>query len=76
MMTRAQFPTLVQCYFTQHLCQHKQVSPRTIAAYRDTFRLFFAFLRERTGRLPSDLEITDLDAPAVLAFLDHLESTR
>lgn len=29
-----------------------------------------------TGRPPSDLEITDLDAPAVLAFLEHLESVR
>lgn len=76
MTTRAQFSSLVQCFFTQHLCEHKQVSPRTITAYRDTFRLLFAFLKEQTGRSPSDLEITDLDAPAVLAFLDYLESTR
>lgn len=76
MTTRAHFSSLVQCFFTQHLCEHKQVSPRTITAYRDTFRLLFAFLKEQTGRSPSDLEIADLDAPAVLAFLDHLESTR
>jgi site-specific recombinase XerD len=56
--------------------EHKRVSPRTITAYRDTFRLLFAFLQDRTGRAPSDLEISDLDAPAVLAFLDHLESVR
>lgn len=76
MTAQAQFSSLIQCFFTQHLCEHKQVSPRTITAYRDTFRLLFAFLQERTGRSPNDLEIADLDAPTVLAFLDYLESTR
>jgi len=70
------FSSLVQCFFTEHLCGHKQVSPRTMTAYRDTFRLLLAFMQERTGHTPSDLNITDLDAPDVLAFLDHLESNR
>ncbi len=76
MTTRPQFSSLVQRFFTQHLCEHKQVSPRTVTAYRDTFRLLFRFIQDRTGHSPSDLEISDLDAPAVLAFLDHLESAR
>jgi integrase/recombinase XerD len=69
-------PSLVQRFFTQHLCEHKNASPRTITAYRDAFRLFFQFLQERTGRSPSDLQIADLNEQAVLAFLDHLESAR
>lgn len=69
-------PSLVQRFFTQHLCEQKNVSPRTVAAYRDAFRLFFQFLQERTGRSPSDLQMADLDEQAVLAFLDHLESAR
>ena len=40
-------PNLVQRFFTQHLCEHKNASPRTITAYRDTFRLFFGFLQEQ-----------------------------
>lgn len=76
MITASRFSSLVRCFFTQHLCEHKQVSPRTVTAYRDTFRLLFAFIQDRTGHPPSDLEITDLDAPTVLAFLDHLESAR
>jgi integrase/recombinase XerD len=72
----AQFSSLVQSFFTQHLCQHKRVSPQTVTVYRDTFRLLFAFMQERTGRTPSELVIADLDAPAILAFLEYLETTR
>lgn len=76
MSTAMGFSALVQSFFTRHLIQHKQVSPRTITAYRDTFRLLFKFIEDRTGRSPSDLDITDLDSPAILAFLDHLEADR
>lgn len=72
----ARFSSLVQCFFTKHLCEHKQVSPRTVTAYRDTFRLLFTFMQKQTGKTPSSLELSDLDAPAVLAFLEHLESER
>ena len=70
------FSALVQGFFTQHLAQHKQVSPRTITVYRDTFRLLFRFIENRNGRSPSDLNITDLDSPTSLAFLDYLEADR
>jgi integrase/recombinase XerD len=68
--------SLVQYFFTQHLCEHKYSSPRTVTAYRDTFRLLLSFLQARTGRAPTNLTIADLDAPAILAFLDHLEAGR
>lgn len=70
------FSSLVQTFFAQHLCEHKQVSPRTVTVYRDTFRLLFAFLQQQTGRTPSELAIVDLDAPVILAFLNHLETAR
>lgn len=70
------FPSMVQYFFAQHLGAHKQVSPRTISAYRDTFRLLLEFLETRTGHAASALQITDLDAPVILDFLAHLESER
>jgi site-specific recombinase XerD len=76
MSTAIGFSALVQSFFTRHLIQHKQASPRTITAYRDTFRLLFTFIEDRTGHSPSDLDITDLDSPTILAFLDHLEADR
>ncbi|MBI2705710.1 MAG: site-specific integrase [Actinobacteria bacterium] len=54
----------------------RQASPRTIAAHRDTFRLLLGFAQQRTGKVPSRLEIDDLDAPLIAAFLDHLETER
>ena len=63
-------------FFTVHLCHQKRVSPQTIASCRDTFRLLLTFVRETVGIEPSALCIPDLDAPTILAFLDHLEHRR
>jgi site-specific recombinase XerD len=68
-------PTL-QAFFTDRLIGQRRASPNTIAAYRDTFRLLFTFAQQRTGTPPSRLNIADLDAALVGAFLDHLEHER
>jgi integrase/recombinase XerD len=68
-------PTL-EAFFTSRLINEKGVSPHTIAAYRDTFRLLLSFAQQRTGKQPSNLELEDLDAPSIAAFLDHLEHDR
>jgi len=34
------FPALVQEYFTHYIVDQRALSPRTVAAYRDTFILF------------------------------------
>jgi len=66
----------VQAFFAEHLCHHKRVSSKTIASYRDTFRLLLTFVKEDTGKEPSALHIHDLDAPVILRFLDYLEHQR
>jgi integrase/recombinase XerD len=68
-------PTM-QAFFTERLIGQRQASPHTIAAYRDTFRLLLAFAQERTGIRPHSLDVEDLDAVLVTAFLDHLERDR
>jgi site-specific recombinase XerD len=47
-----------------------------VAAYRDTFRLLLSFLRVATGKMPCKLDLQDLDAHTIAAFLQHLEITR
>jgi integrase/recombinase XerD len=67
---------LLQGYFTDKLMRQRQASPHTIASYRDTFKLLLGFVATRTGRGPARLRLGDLEAPAVGAFLLHLEIER
>jgi integrase/recombinase XerD len=70
------FPVLLQRFFAEHLRQQRAVSPHTVAAYRDAFRLLLLFAQARTGKSPTELALVDLDAALILAFLDHLERER
>jgi site-specific recombinase XerD len=68
-------PTL-EAYFTDRLIGQRHASPHTVAAYRDAWRLVLRFVHDRTGKKPSQLDVTDLDAPLIAGFLDHLEQER
>jgi integrase/recombinase XerD len=68
-------PTL-QAFFTDRLARQRRASGHTIAAYRDAFKLLLVFAQQQTGKPPSDVDIADLDAPLIGAFLDHLEHQR
>jgi site-specific recombinase XerD len=67
---------VLEAFFTERLQRQMRVSPHTISAYRDAFRLLLAFAQRHLGRAPSDLLLADVDAPLVGAFLDHLERER
>jgi integrase/recombinase XerD len=68
-------PTL-QAFFSDRLIGQRQASAHTIAAYRDTLRMLLAFAAEHSGKSPSDLDVDDLGAPLIGAFLNHLERER
>src|SRR5208283_1664408 len=68
--------TTLQAFFTDRLARQRQVSPNTIAAYRDTLRLLLVFAADKKGKEPSKLDIDDLDALLIGAFLDDLEHQR
>jgi len=70
------FPALLQHFFTQRLMTQRQASPHTIASYRDTFRLLLAFAGKQLHKPPSSLDLSDLDAPLIGAFLNDLEKRR
>ena len=67
--------TTLQAFFTDRLIRQRQASPHTCAAYRDTLRLLLVFAATKKKE-PSQLDIDDLDAPLIGAFLDHLEDQR
>jgi site-specific recombinase XerC len=68
-------PTL-EMFFCERLMTQREASPHTIAGYRDTMRLLLTFASQRTSKPPSKLEIDDLDAELITAFLGHLEHER
>lgn len=74
--TMQSFPTLLQKFFAQRLLQQRHASPRTVAAYRDSFRLLLAFASGQLHKRPSDIAMEDLNAKLVLGFLNHLEQER
>jgi integrase/recombinase XerD len=67
---------LVQQFFTERLMAQSNVSPRTVAAYRDTFRLLLAWFEKKLHKRPDQLALTDLDVTRIAAFLDYLELER
>lgn len=67
---------LLEAFFSERLQRQRHASPDTIAAYRDAFCLLLKFTEKRVRKTPSDLLLTDLDAPCIGAFLDHLEKDR
>ena len=68
-------PTL-EAFFTERLLTQRQASAHTVSAYRDTFRLLLAYLPQHLGKPVPAITSADLDAPVILAFLDHLEADR
>lgn len=66
----------LQRYFCQYLISQRQLSPRTVASYRDTFRLLLAFIERQFGLKPDALRVADITSGRVLAFLDDLERSR
>jgi integrase/recombinase XerD len=68
-------PTL-ESYFTERLIGQRQASANTVAAYRDAWRLLLGFAQTQTGKTPNRLDLGDLDAALISAFLEHLETER
>ena len=75
-MKALHFQELLIRFFNEHLRQQRQVSPHTVLAYRDTFRLLLHFLQRTYHVCPATLELSGLNPDRVLAFLAHLEQQR
>lgn len=70
------FALRLEHFFSQRLIAQRQVSPHTIASYRDAFRLFLQFAQQRLHKAPNDLTFSDMDASLVETFLNDLEQSR
>ena len=63
-------------FLREHLPKERRASQHTCEAYAQSFQLLLGFASARLKIKPSKIEIECLDAPIILAFLEHLEKTR
>ena len=70
------FAPLLEGFFMQRLMQQRQASPHTISSYRDSFCQLLTFAQQQLGKPPARLTFEEIDAPLIVAFLDHLETKR
>lgn len=66
----------LSCFLCEHLPRERKASPHTCEAYAQSFQLLVCFAADRLKVRPSQLEIERLDAPHILAFIEHLERKR
>jgi len=70
------FSALLETFFTGWLMQQKNVSPHTIASYRDTFCLLLRYAQKQLHKTPEKLSFPELNASMIVAFLDYLQQER
>lgn len=78
-MTRRPPNTLastLRAFFTDYLSTLRGLSPHTIRSYRDGLTLLLRFVVAHTRRHITVLDVEDLAADVVIAFLSDLETTR
>ena len=66
----------ITAFFQQRLPMERGASSNTSDSYAYAFKLLLAFASERLNAPPSQLELEQIDAPLVVNFLNHLETTR
>lgn len=70
------FQSLLRRFFLERLMNQQRVSPCTIESYRDTFRILLKYLYDTQGTKADALALEDLNANAVIDFLNYLEQHR
>lgn len=70
------FAPLLERYFLSYMITQKKVSPRTVAAYRDSFTLYIRFLNSEYRITTSKIEIRHFSLDYLAKFGDYLEKKR
>jgi integrase/recombinase XerD len=70
------FAWYLSSFLSKYLAGEKNVSTNTIAAYRDTFRLFLLFCEEKKGIRSDRITLSFLTKELITDYLDWLEQER
>ena len=66
----------ITAYLRERLPNERKASPHTSDTYAYAFQLLFKFASQQLGCSPSAIQLEQLDAPLVLAFLEYLQAHR
>jgi site-specific recombinase XerD len=66
----------ISAFLRERLPVERRASAHTCDTYAYAYRLLFEFASQRLGCRPSDLQFEQIDAPLVMAFLEHLQASR
>lgn len=66
----------IQAFFTDYLVAQRQLSPNTVRAYRDTWKLLLGYIGDHTGTPVCRISIEQVDHDQVAGFLAWLETSR
>src|SRR4051794_9558446 len=75
-MTPTGFARHLTAFLTTYLAGQRNASPNTVRSYRDAFVLLLRYLRDVRDLLVGKITITTIDAPTIVAFLEHLQTER
>lgn len=75
-MNEKTFQSLLQNYFLKRLLQQRKVSPQTINSYRDTFRIYLGFLKNRYSIDIPSVSLGNFDRTYISEFCTYLEESR
>ena len=68
--------TCIHMFFNQYLTHIKGLSPHTVKAYRDTFKLLLPFAAKHYGIKIESLRLEHVSSDLILSFLNQLEKDR
>jgi site-specific recombinase XerD len=68
--------TCIHRFFDQYLTHIKGVSPHTVKAYRDAFKLMLPFAADYHGIKIESLKLEHISSDLILCFLNQLEKER
>jgi integrase/recombinase XerD len=66
----------LSAFLLEHLPRERNASPHTSEAYAHSFKLLVCFAAARLNVKPCQVEVEQLDAALILAFLQHIENER
>lgn len=75
-MKPTDFAVFVTKYFTEYLSGQRNLSPNTIASYRDTFTLLLSYMQSVKGLRPEKIALASITSETVSDFLLWLEDER